>query len=107
MTAQWDPHAALGVVLAAGGYPARYRKGDVISGLPSTEIAGEKVFHAGTLEKDGEILTNGGRVLCATALGDRVSEARQQAYDLVNRICWNNAYFRTDIGYRAMAREQD
>ncbi len=104
--ADWDPRWSLGVVMAAGGYPEAYAKGDVIHGLPKVESDTGKVFHAGTLEKDGEILTNGGRVLCATALGDRVSEARRRAYELVNRIHWKNAYFRTDIGYRAIAREQ-
>ena len=101
----WDPRCSLGVVMAAGGYPAAYAKGDPIQGLPQEHSDTEKVFHAGTREKDGEVLTNGGRVLCATALGDRVSEAQQHAYDLVKRIHWNNVYFRTDIGYRAIARE--
>ena len=104
--ADWDPRWSLGVVMAAGGYPEAYAKGDVIHGLPKVESDTGKVFHAGTLEKDGKILTNGGRVLCATALGERVSDARRRAYDLVNRIHWKNAYFRTDIGYRAIAREQ-
>ncbi len=104
--AEWDPRWSLGVVMAAGGYPDAYAKGDVIQGLPKAESDSGKVFHAGTLEKDGEVLTDGGRVLCATALGDRVSEAQRRAYDLVNRIHWKNVYFRTDIGYRAVAREQ-
>ena len=68
--AQWDPRPALGVVMAAGGYPGDYRKGDAISGLPAQEAADAKVFHAGTLEKNGQIVTAGGRVLCACALGD-------------------------------------
>ena len=105
VTAEWDSRAAIGVVLAAGGYPNNYKKGDVISGLPTVEIAGEKVFHAGTQSKDGNTLTNGGRVLCATALGNTVSEAQQRAYKLVEKISWNEMFYRKDIGYRAIARE--
>ncbi|AKH21320.1 phosphoribosylamine--glycine ligase [Sedimenticola thiotaurini] len=103
----WDERAALGVVLAAGGYPDSYKKGDVISGLPSQPTEGEKVFHAGTAEKDGEIVTAGGRVLCATALGESVAEAQARAYSLARRIDWDKVYYRTDIGYRAVAREQE
>ncbi len=106
VTAQWDTRAALGVVLAAGGYPATYNKGDVISGLPATENASAKVFHAGTREINGEVTTNGGRVLCAVGLGESVTEAQQRAYELTRQISWENVYYRTDIGYRAVAREQ-
>ncbi len=102
----WDPRASLGVVLAAGGYPAGYRKGDVISGLPEAESPDAKVFHAGTAEKDGQVVTNGGRVLCACALGETVGEAQQRAYELTRRIRWDDVYFRNDIGYRAVARER-
>jgi phosphoribosylamine---glycine ligase len=105
-TAAWDARASIGVVLAAGGYPDAYNKGDVISGLPTTETAGEKVFHAGTTSKDGNVITNGGRVLCATALGNTVSEAQQRAYELVKKISWNGVFYRNDIAYRAIAREQ-
>ena len=105
-TAEWDTRAAVGVVLAAGGYPDDYKKGDVISGLPESDKEGLKVFHAGTKLVDGNVTTNGGRVLCATALGNSVSEAQEKAYGLVNQINWNNVYFRTDIGYRAIAREK-
>lgn len=105
-TADWDPRASIGVVLAAGGYPDAYAKGDVISGLPTLEVAGEKVFHAGTSEKDGQTVTNGGRVLCATALGNTVSEAQQRAYELVKKISWKGMFYRNDIAYRAIAREQ-
>lgn len=106
-TAQWDPRAAIGVVLATGGYPEAYNKGDVISGLPQSETAGEKVFHAGTkLNDKGEVTTNGGRVLCATALGNTVTEAQQQAYALTKTISWNGSFYRNDIAYRAIAREQ-
>ncbi len=104
---KWDPRASIGIVLAAGGYPGDYRKGDVISGLPSTETEGEKVFHAGTNEKDGQVVTNGGRVLCATALGNTVLEAQQRAYALTKQISWDGVFYRNDIGYRAIAREQN
>ncbi|UTF61512.1 phosphoribosylamine--glycine ligase [Gilvimarinus sp. DA14] len=107
VTVEWDPRASVGVVLAAGGYPGSYNKGDVISGLPETETDGEKVFHAGTAEKDGQVVTNGGRVLCATALGDTVSEAQQRAYQLADKIQWQDVYLRRDIAYRAIAREQE
>lgn len=104
--ADWDPRASLGVVLAAGGYPADYPKGDVISGLDTVLPAGQKVFQAGTTLKDGQVVTNGGRVLCAVALGDSVAEAQAAAYDVVNTLSWDKMYFRTDIGHRAIAREQ-
>lgn len=105
-TAEWDPRASIGVVLAAGGYPDAYAKGDVISGLPTVDVAGEKVFHAGTSEKDGNTVTNGGRVLCATALGNTVSEAQERAYVLAKKISWNGMFYRNDIAYRAIEREQ-
>ncbi|HGY9574101.1 TPA: phosphoribosylamine--glycine ligase [Vibrio fluvialis] len=103
---KWDPRASIGIVLAAGGYPGDYAKGDIISGLPTTEVEGQKVFHAGTTDKDGHVVTNGGRVLCATALGNTVSEAQQRAYELAKQISWNGMFHRNDIGYRAIAREQ-
>ncbi len=104
---KWDSRASIGIVLAAGGYPGDYRKGDVISGLPSTETEGEKVFHAGTNEQNGQVATNGGRVLCATALGNTVLEAQQRAYALTKQISWDGVFYRNDIGYRAIAREQN
>jgi len=105
--AEWDPRASLGVVMAAGGYPDDYHTGDVISGLTETGESDAKVFHAGTSLNDADqVVTSGGRVLCACALGETVSSAQQAAYALVNRIHWENVYFRTDIGYRAVAREQ-
>ncbi len=104
---EWDPRAALGVVLAAGGYPGDYRTGDPIEGLPDTEPEGTKIFHAGTAEKDGRIFTAGGRVLCVTALGDTVADAQQRAYRLVEQIHWPDMQYRRDIGYRAIAREAD
>ncbi|UIP27791.1 phosphoribosylamine--glycine ligase [Photobacterium sp. TLY01] len=103
---QWDPRAAIGVVLAAGGYPGDYNKGDVISGLPLQDGDAQKVFHAGTASKDGAVVTNGGRVLCATAMGDTVSDAQQRAYALAKQISWDGVFYRDDIGYRAIAREQ-
>ena len=106
-SAEWDERAALGVVLAAGGYPESYRKGDIIHGLPSESTEDNKVFHAGTLYKEGQIHTNGGRVLCATALGNTVSEAQQQAYQLVEKISWQDMFYRSDIGYRAVMREKN
>ena len=103
----WDPRRAVGVVLAAGGYPGSYPKGDVIEGLPEVESPGQKVFHAGTAEKDGQIITAGGRVLCATALGDSVAEAQAAAYRLAEQISWEGVFCRHDIGFRAIARESD
>ena len=106
-SAEWDSRPAVGVVLAAGGYPESYAKGAVIKGLEDQAGPDTKVFHAGTKLADGAIVTNGGRVLCATALGDSVSDAQAAAYEQVNRIQWDNVYFRTDIAYRAIARENN
>ncbi|WP_028300886.1 phosphoribosylamine--glycine ligase [Oceanospirillum beijerinckii] len=103
--AEWDQRQSLGVVLAAGGYPGDYNKGDVISGLPE-ETEGLKVFHAGTKLVDGQVTTHGGRVLCATALGNTVGEAQANAYKLAEQISWEGMLYRSDIGYRAIAREQ-
>lgn len=105
-TTEWDERAALGVVLAAGGYPNSYNKGDAITGLDNAASQPGKVFHAGTKLMDNTIVTNGGRVLCAVGMGDTVAAAQQQAYDLANTISWKNLYCRTDIGYRAVAREK-
>ncbi len=103
--AQWDSRSAVGVVLASAGYPAAYASGDRISGLNQELAAHQKIFHAGTTEKEGEVVSNGGRVLCATALGDSVSEARAEAYKVLHQIQWNNVYYRNDIAYRAISRE--
>lgn len=104
----WDSRASIGIVLAAGGYPGDYAKGDVISLPAANDIEGEKIFHAGTANNaDGEVVTAGGRVLCATALGDTVSEAQQRAYQLAKQVSWNGMFHRNDIGYRAIAREQE
>ena len=101
----FDPRAAVGVVLAAGGYPGSYNKGDVISGLEANTNEAAKTFHAGTALKDGQVVTAGGRVLCATALGHSVTEAQKSAYELLDQISWDKVEFRTDIAYRAIARE--
>ena len=102
---EWDERAALGVVLAAGGYPDSYRKGDIIEGLPAVADRDCKVFHAGTQTSAGAVVTSGGRVLCVCALGDTISEARDKAYDCVGGIHWPGVYYRTDIGHRAIVRE--
>ncbi|AUT99858.1 phosphoribosylamine--glycine ligase [Morganella morganii] len=102
-TSQWDPRPALGVVMAAGGYPGDYRKGDVISGLDVQE-ADCKVFQAGTALKEGAVVTDGGRVLCVTALGEDIAQAQKQAYAALKHIHWDDAFCRSDIGYRAIAR---
>ena len=104
-SANWDSRCAVGVVLAAGGYPNSYDTGDVISGLPVESGIDRKIFHAGTTEANGQIVTNGGRVLCAAALGDTVSEAQAAAYEQAHQIHWDNVYFRSDIAYRAIDRE--
>ncbi|MEI7256916.1 phosphoribosylamine--glycine ligase [Dickeya dadantii] len=105
-TSDWDARPSLGVVLAAGGYPADYRNGDVISGLPTQDATDGKVFHAGTRLNGDDVVTNGGRVLCVTALGHSVAEAQQRAYELAKPISWEGSFCRSDIGYRAIAREQ-
>ncbi|WP_458526730.1 phosphoribosylamine--glycine ligase [Onishia taeanensis] len=105
-TIEWDPRAAVGVVLAAGGYPGSYRKGDVIDGIEAAEDTGCKVFHAGTTQDDqGRVATSGGRVLCVTALGDTVANAKALAYEGVAAIDWPDMGFRRDIAFRAIARE--
>lgn len=106
VTATWDARAAVGVVMAAGGYPDQYEKGDEITGLPTVLEPDRKVFHAGTALKENRVLTQGGRVLCVTALGKTVSEAQQRAYELLATINWRGAYYRKDIAWRAIEREQ-
>ncbi len=104
-TSQWDPRPSLGVVLAAGGYPADYKTGDQIHGLPLEEVPDGKVFHAGTTMKDDVVVTNGGRVLCVTALGEDVAAAQKNAYALAKHISWEGSFCRKDIGYRAINRK--
>ncbi|BEN80868.1 phosphoribosylamine--glycine ligase [Serratia marcescens] len=103
-SSDWDERPALGVVLAAGGYPGDYRNGEVIQGLPQQESADGKVFHAGTHLQGDDVVTSGGRVLCVTALGDTVAQAQQRAYQLAEGIQWPGSFCRKDIGYRAIAR---
>jgi len=103
--AVWDTRAALGVVMAAGGYPASYAKGKVISGLEDADSNTQKVFHAGTATDGDNVVTSGGRVLCVVGLGETVAEAARDAYDAVDKIDWEDVYLRRDIGHRAIARE--
>ena len=105
-TVDWDPRAAVGVVLAAHGYPDTVRKGDVILGLEAAAKLPGKVFHAGTALADGEVVTSGGRVLCAVGLGETVAAAQRQAYELTGAIHWDGMQYRRDIGYRAVERER-
>jgi phosphoribosylamine--glycine ligase len=106
VSAEWDPRAALGVVIAAHGYPDEVRKGDVIEGLERAAGLPGKIFHAGTAMRDGRVVTSGGRVLCAVGLGADVAAAQRDAYALVNTVRFDGAQVRRDIGYRAIARER-
>ena len=106
VAAEWDPRAALGVVMAAGGYPAGYEKGSPISGLRDSGPTDALVFHAGTAMNKDEVVTSGGRVLCVVGLGDSVADARDVAYARVESIHWDDVYYRTDIGHRAIGREK-
>jgi phosphoribosylamine--glycine ligase len=102
----WDPRATVGVVLASRGYPDAYEKGKRITGLERVSGDDAKIFHAGTRLANGEVLTDGGRVLCAVGIGDTVGVARRRAYDAVAKVSWDGAFWRKDIGYRAVQREQ-
>jgi phosphoribosylamine--glycine ligase len=102
--ANWDGRCALGVVLAAGGYPGSYARGAVINGLEAPQAPGIKIFHAGTAARDGQVVTAGGRVLCVTALGSDIAAAQQACYDAVDNIAWKDMTLRRDIGWRAVAR---
>jgi len=105
---EWDTRASLGVVLAADGYPGAYAKGEAIYGLNELEFEpGQKIFHAGTAIEDEQVVSAGGRVLCATALGSNVTQAQKNAYELIKDIDWPTAYYRKDIGYRAIERENN
>jgi phosphoribosylamine--glycine ligase len=103
VTAEWDSRAALGVVMAAGGYPDTYRTGDPISGLTDSRTGAVKIFHAGTAARGNTVVTSGGRVLCVVGLGDTVAEAQEMAYAQVRHIHWPDVYYRTDIGHKAIA----
>ncbi|MDJ0698432.1 MAG: phosphoribosylamine--glycine ligase [Woeseiaceae bacterium] len=105
-SAEWDERASLGVVMAAGGYPQSYAKGATISGLDSANSESQKVFHAGTARSGDDVVTSGGRVLCVVGLGSSVAAAAAEAYAAVDKIDWQDAYFRRDIGHRAIARER-
>lgn len=100
--AVWDHRPALGVVMAARGYPGEYQKGEVIRGLDGLDSDDLKIFHAGTRFRDGQVLTNGGRVLCVTALGEAMRECRNRVYQATDRINWPGSWFRSDIGHRAI-----
>ncbi|WP_392566201.1 phosphoribosylamine--glycine ligase [Utexia brackfieldae] len=102
---QWDPRPALGVVMAAGGYPGQYEIGDDIEGLPTIASSDSKVFLAGARLQAGKVVTEGGRVLCVTALGDDILSAQQRAYQIAKTIHWRGSFYRHDIGYRAIARK--
>ena len=106
ITADWDERAALGVVMAAGGYPASYAKGKAISGLDAADSEARKVFHAGTTNTNDDVVTSGGRVLCVVGLGNSVAGAASEAYEAVDKIEWEDVYIRRDIGHRAIARER-
>ena len=103
--AEWDPRPALGVVMAAGGYPDSYTKGHPITGLDDANADETRVFHAGTSMNDDQVVTSGGRVLCVCALGDTVTAAAESAYAGCSKVKWQGAFYRPDIGYRAIARE--
>ncbi len=105
-TTDWDPRASLGVVMAAGGYPQNYAKGHLITGLDDADSETQKVFHAGTAAGEDGIVTSGGRVLCVVGLGNTVEQAATESYAAVNKINWDDMYFRGDIGHRAISRER-
>jgi phosphoribosylamine--glycine ligase len=104
--AQWDPRAALGVVMAAARYPDSVRRGDVIEGLDRAARLPGKIFHAGTRLESGKVLTNGGRVLCAVGLGPGITAARRAAYALADSVHWPGVHYRRDIGHRAVRLTQ-
>jgi len=104
---EWDSRKALCVVVSSDGYPAEFEKGQVIHGLDAVEKAGTTVFHAGTAEQDGHIVNSGGRVLGVTALGKTVQEAQQTVYEALKHLDWDGGFYRKDIGYRAIEREQN
>jgi phosphoribosylamine--glycine ligase len=107
ISAIWDERAAVGVVLAAGGYPDSYAKGKKINLPKVDQTAAVKIFHAGTvMDPQGNIMTKGGRVLCVTALGNSVTEAQTEAYNWVDKVSWEGIYFRTDIAHRAITRKE-
>jgi phosphoribosylamine---glycine ligase len=102
--ARWDTRCAIGVVLAAGGYPGDYATGIPIQGLDAVHGDAIKVFHAGTTRAGQEIVTSGGRVLCVTALGENITAAQRACYEAADKISWDGMILRRDIGWRAIAR---
>ncbi|HPO25718.1 MAG TPA: phosphoribosylglycinamide synthetase C domain-containing protein, partial [Arenimonas sp.] len=106
ISAEWSSQCSLGIVMAAENYPETPKTGDEISGLDTSLPNGSKVFHAGTKLQEGNIVTAGGRVLCATALGDSVADAQKRAYEAASHITWNGEFHRSDIGWRAIDREK-
>jgi phosphoribosylamine--glycine ligase len=104
VTAEWDDRTSLGVVMAAKGYPGLYQKGDVISFPEASSVS--KIFHASTKLENNKILSNGGRVLCATSLGNDLKDAQEKAYELVNKVKWSGSYFRTDIGFKGLQNKE-
>jgi phosphoribosylamine--glycine ligase len=103
-TADWDPRCAIGVVLAAGGYPGSYSKGKPIAGLDASQPDNIRIFHAGTARRNGRVVTSGGRVLCVTALGEDITAAQRDCYRAIEKISWEGMTLRHDIGWRAVAR---
>jgi phosphoribosylamine---glycine ligase len=103
-SAVWDPRTAVGVVLAMSGYPNSYSKGVPINGLERTFEIEQKIFHAGTQQQNAQIVTNGGRVLCVTGMGNSIESAQKSAYTAVNQIDWDGKYYRKDIGHRALKK---
>jgi phosphoribosylamine--glycine ligase len=101
----WDPRATVGVVIASRGYPDAYEKGMVVTGLDRVVGDDQKIFHAGTRLKNGEVVSDGGRVLCAVGIGTTVGAAQLRAYDAASKVGWDGAFYRKDIGYRAIERE--
>ena len=106
VTMKWDPRKALGVVMAAGGYPTDYATGKSIEGLNNSKKPPTKIFHAGTKFEGNAVVTNGGRVLCVVSLGHTVADAYKNVYQQVDAIHWDQVYYRKDIGHRAITREQ-
>ena len=103
---EWDARSTVCVVMASGGYPGNYEKGKVISGLEeAAKVSGTFVFHAGTAFKEGKVVTNGGRVWGVTALGEGIRGAIEKAYEAAGKISWEGAYYRKDIGQKALRRE--
>ncbi len=101
----WDPRATVGVVMASRGYPDAYEKGMAITGLERVTGDDQKIFHAGTRLVNGDVVSDGGRVLCAVGIGTTVGAAQRRAYDAVSKVGWDGAFYRNDIGYRAVERE--